>query len=68
MLPVHSCAEILSIVIRNNTNIKGITINGKEYKISQYADDTSLFKMVQENLLRTLKFYARMLESQTKQK
>jgi hypothetical protein len=27
-----------------------------------------LFKMVQENLLRTLKFYARMLESQTKQK
>lgn len=36
------CAEILGILIRNNKDIKGITIDGKEYTISQYADDTSL--------------------------
>lgn len=36
------CAEILGILIRNNKDIKGITIAGEEYKISQYADDTSL--------------------------
>ena len=36
------CAEILGILIRNDKEIKGITIDGEEYKISQYADDTSL--------------------------
>ena len=34
------CAEILGKVIRKNKEIKGISINGKEYKLSQYADDT----------------------------
>lgn len=37
------CAEILAIMIRNNVNIKGICIGSTEYKISQYADDTTLF-------------------------
>lgn len=37
------CAEILSILIRNNQSIKGIIVHGNAYKISQYADDTSLF-------------------------
>ena len=37
------CAEILGILIRNNKDIKGITIEGVEYKLSQYADDTTIF-------------------------
>ena len=28
---------------RNDENVKGIKINGKEYKLSKYADDTQLF-------------------------
>ena len=36
------CAEILAILIKQNHDIKGIVINDKEHKISQYADDTSL--------------------------
>ena len=33
-------AEILDLMIRNNMYIKGIVINDKEHKLSQYADDT----------------------------
>ena len=36
------CAEILAIKIRSSTDIKGFFINNVEYKISQFADDTSL--------------------------
>ena len=36
------CAELLAIKIKQCSDIKGITINGIEYKISQLADDTSL--------------------------
>ena len=36
------CAEILAIMIKQNKDLKGIVINDKEHKISQYADDTSL--------------------------
>ena len=36
------CAEILAILVKRNKNIKGIFINHKKHKISQYADDTSL--------------------------
>ena len=36
------CVEILAEAIRKNKNIKGITINEQEIKISQYADDTTL--------------------------
>ena len=36
------CVEILAETMRKNTSIKGITIDGQEIKISQYADDTTL--------------------------
>ena len=36
------CAEILAVKIKNNRNIRGITISDTEYKITQYADDTSV--------------------------
>ena len=34
------CTEILVLMIRNNMNIKGIVINDKEHKQSQYSDET----------------------------
>lgn len=36
------CTEILSILLKQNKDIKGIFVNNKEHKISQYADDTLL--------------------------
>ena len=45
------CAEILGILIRNNKTLKGIEVLGSEFKISQYADDTSLFLDGTENSL-----------------
>ena len=36
------CAEFLAAKIRNNKNIKGIKLNKVEFRISQYADDTSI--------------------------
>ena len=32
----------LGKMVRKNNEIKGISINGKEYKLSHYADDTQL--------------------------
>ena len=36
------CAEILSILVKENKDITGIKINNSEHKITQYADDTTL--------------------------
>ena len=36
------CAEVLSMLLRNNPKIKDTNNNDKEYIVSQYADDTSL--------------------------
>ncbi len=46
------CAELLSIVVRNNDNIQGIKIEDKEVKISQYADDTTLSILANANSLK----------------
>ena len=57
------CAEILAILLGNNQGIKGINISGKEYLVSQYADDTSLtLDGTRDSLINTmsvLKFYRR---------
>ena len=37
------CAEILATAIRNDKSIQGINIHNKEFKLSQYADDTTAF-------------------------
>ena len=37
------CAEILANAIRNDKSIQGINIHNKEFKLSQYADDTTAF-------------------------
>ena len=36
------CVEILAIMIREDSDIKGIWINKVEHKISQFVDDTQL--------------------------
>ncbi|MCU7801313.1 MAG: hypothetical protein KZQ70_14570, partial [gamma proteobacterium symbiont of Lucinoma myriamae] len=36
------CAEILALKIRENNQIRGIKINDTEFKITQFADDTSM--------------------------
>ena len=36
------CVEFLATKIRKNKKVKGITVNNTEFKISQYADDTSV--------------------------
>ena len=46
------CAKILGKMIRNDQDIKSITINGNEYKLSQYADYTQLLLNSSEKSLR----------------
>ena len=37
------CAEILSLLIKKDANVKGITVDNINYKLTQFADDTTLF-------------------------
>lgn len=50
------------ILIRNNRDIRGIVIDGIEYKFSQYADDTSLIfdgsPESMDGILRVLDYFA----------
>ena len=46
------CAEVLSHVIRENPDIKGIKIGDTEIKLSQYADDTTIFLKEDKNSLK----------------
>ena len=47
------CTGILGKIIRKNEDIKGIVINKKAFKLSQYADDTQIFLDGSENTLNT---------------
>ena len=47
-------AEILAINIRCDINIKGITVDGKTFKIGQLADDTTLFLSDVESLRQAI--------------
>lgn len=46
------CAEILGKMLRTNENVKGININGNDFLLSQYADDTQIFLDGTEQSLR----------------
>ena len=48
-------AEVLSNKIRQDSNVRGIKVLGKEIKLSQYADDTTLFNADIESLEMALK-------------
>lgn len=56
------CADILGILIRNNRDIRGIFIDGIEYKLSLYANDTSLIfygsPQSMDGILRVLDYFA----------
>ena len=43
-------AEILALTIRANPKIVGISVDGTEFKLSQYADDTTLMLSGEESL------------------
>ena len=45
--------ELLGETFRTKTDLKGITVGGEEHRISQFADDTTLFMQFTENNLRT---------------
>lgn len=54
--------ELMALTIRNNSKIQGITINQTEYKITQFADDTTCFAMSEESaeaVLNTLRLFER---------
>ena len=58
------CAEILSLMLRNNPSIKGISINNKDNLLAQFADDTTLCLDGSERsfceAIRTITRFARM--------
>ena len=47
-------AEVLGKAIRDNTSIKGITVNNTEIILSQYADDTTLILNGNQDSLSTV--------------
>ena len=55
------CAEILSHVLRESREVKGLIVYDKEFKVSQYADDTTLLLKPDYNTvveaLRILKWF-----------
>ena len=58
-------AEVLNILITYNDKIVGIKLNNTEFKLSQYADDTTLIldgsQQSLQNALNIWKFLAHIL-------
>ena len=58
------CAEVLSLMIKQNKNIKGVQIDDIEYKLSQFADDTTVIlngtELSVEETINTLNIFADM--------
>lgn len=55
-------AELMALMVRNNDNIRGISINNTEYVVSQFADDTTCFIDSQksgEAVMQTLELFSR---------
>ena len=53
-------AEILGIIIRQNDKIEGVKMEDKEYKVSQYVDDTCLtIKANKESLQEVIDVFKR---------
>ena len=48
------CVEIFGIYIRSDENINGIDIETQQFKLSQYADDTSFTLLASNNNLNRL--------------
>ena len=51
------CAEVLAINIRCQPDVKGITLNNHEIKITQFADDTCLYLNGTNSLENVLKIF-----------
>ena len=49
------CEEVLANAIRNDNTIKGIKIHDKEFKLSQYGDDTTAFVLDTKSAINLLK-------------
>lgn len=55
-------ATQLTLLINNSSDIQGITIFNKEFKISQFADDTSIFlrdKLMVDKTLNTISIFSK---------
>ena len=57
-------AEMLSLMVKRNNDIKGIEVDGVEFNVTQLADDTTIFLDGSENsrkaAMATLDLYARL--------
>ena len=50
-------AEILSVSIRKTKNIKGLKFQNYEFKIAQFADDTTLFLQDLRSVLESISLF-----------
>lgn len=54
--------QLLTLLINNSSDIQGITIFNKEFKLSQFADDTAIFlkdKLMVTETLNTISVFSK---------